>query len=58
MKLLTKTSYYYLIISLFLFIVASGIFYSYISNILDEEVSEAIEMDKNTVLNFVAAHSS
>ncbi|MEO5906762.1 MAG: HAMP domain-containing sensor histidine kinase [Saprospiraceae bacterium] len=58
MKLITKTSYYYLAISILLFIAASAIFYFYISQILNEDITEAIAVDKNTVLNYVRTNDA
>ncbi len=58
MKLITKTSYYYLLISIFLFITASGIFYFYISGILDEDITEAIELDKNAILKYISVNGT
>jgi signal transduction histidine kinase len=53
MKLLTKTGYYYLAITFFLFAAAGTVFYMYISHLLDEEINEQLYIRKERTLSFV-----
>lgn len=53
MKLLTKTSIYYLIFSLILFLVGGIFFYVQLREILDEEFTEDLYKKKELVLQYV-----
>ncbi|MBK9105415.1 MAG: HAMP domain-containing histidine kinase [Saprospiraceae bacterium] len=53
MNLLTKTGYYYLAISFFLFLTGGIVFYLYISSLLDEEINEQLDIAKKRTLSYV-----
>lgn len=53
MKLITKASYYYLILTGVLFAAGSTVFYFYISRLLNEEINEQLDVDKAKVLEYV-----
>ena len=53
MKLLARTSLYYLGISLVLFVVGAFIFYSLVKNSIAEDVDENLYLEKELVLKFI-----
>ncbi|NJO25513.1 MAG: hypothetical protein HC867_06765 [Bacteroidia bacterium] len=53
MKLIAKTSLYYLLLSLILFAAGGVIFYFSMSKILDEEINEQLSIDKERLAAYV-----
>ncbi|MBC8173530.1 MAG: HAMP domain-containing histidine kinase [Chitinophagales bacterium] len=53
MKLITKTGIYFTLISLLLFVLGGGIFYYSLQHIIDEEIIEIMEADKEQVLRYI-----
>ena len=53
MKLLTKTSIYYLVFSLLLFTAGGIIFYIQVKSNIDEDVTEDIYLKKNKILQYI-----
>jgi signal transduction histidine kinase len=53
MKLLTKTSIYYLTLSLMLFLAGGCFFYIRLKGIIDEDFTENIYMEKEQILQFI-----
>lgn len=58
MKLLTKTSIYYFVLSLIIFVAGGIIFYVQIKNIIDEDFTENIFLEKDRIIEFVAENQS
>ncbi len=54
MKLITKTSFYYLILSLVLLTAGGIIFYFLMNNILNEEINEQLSIEKQKVLAHIS----
>ena len=55
MKLLTKTTRFYLLISVPIFLVAGMIFFFVMHYLLDDEATEQLYIEKQKVLNYLAA---
>jgi signal transduction histidine kinase len=53
MKLLAKTSFYYLIFSLLLFAIGGAIFYLQLKKLIDEDYTENLYLEKEQVLKYV-----
>lgn len=53
MKLLTRTSIYYLVFSLLLFIAGGVIFYIQVKEVIDEDDTENLYLEKDKVLQFL-----
>lgn len=53
MKLITKTSIYYLILSLVLFVAGGILFYYSINKIMDEEINEQLGIEKEILLAYI-----
>ncbi len=53
MKLLTKTGYYYLTLTIFLFLAGGTLFYVYISRLLNEEINEQLFIAKDKIVSYV-----
>ena len=53
MKLITKTTFYYLVLSLALFVAGGILFYYSINKILDEEINEQLGIEKETLLAYI-----